>query len=268
MKAPKKRQSDDRNSHIASLALVTPGVRCRSCRCRGRRPSASSDGVPAASSTVDRRWSRRGSARWLPSRRLLGPGLDAPRVHAEQDSSRPGIRATRSRGTPRRSRGTAGRARGPAGSTTATACGCRGRRRARRGSPPQSSVAVAVAVPPAPAATAPRPVARRRHSVVVGAARRQPDQPALGVLGVLAVPQVVARLDLRDLGEVVLGRRRRDRPLERAAVPRVVDRDAAPRLACVYDHVHEEDRAPTSAMTNDADRLDVVQRCPSPCPAR
>ena len=45
---------------------------------------------------------------------------------------------------------------------------------------------------------------------------------ALLVLAVLLVPEVVAGVDLRDLREVVVRGRRRDRPLERAGVPRVV----------------------------------------------
>ena len=63
-----------------------------------------------------------------------------------------------------------------------------------------------------------------RSSIVAGAARGQLHQPALVVLGVLAVPELVAVRDDRDLGEVVLGRRRRRHPLERARVPRVVPR--------------------------------------------
>src|SRR5581483_5063434 len=51
------------------------------------------------------------------------------------------------------------------------------------------------------------------------AAGRDAHEAAVLVLGVLAVPEVVAGVDHRDLGEVVLGRRRRDGPLQGAGVP-------------------------------------------------
>ena len=52
------------------------------------------------------------------------------------------------------------------------------------------------------------------------------EPPAL-VLGVLAVPELVERMDLRDLVEVVDGRRRRRHPLERARIPRIVRSERA-----------------------------------------
>ena len=59
-------------------------------------------------------------------------------------------------------------------------------------------------------------------------------------LRVRDVPQRIARRHARDLGEVVLGRRRRDRPLERPRLPRIVARDRARRPAA--PEVPEADR--------------------------
>src|SRR5947207_700683 len=63
---------------------------------------------------------------------------------------------------------------------------------------------------------------RLELGLVDRAARREPDQAALVVLGVLAVPIVIDAGDDRDDREVVLGRRRGNAPLERATVPRIV----------------------------------------------
>ena len=57
--------------------------------------------------------------------------------------------------------------------------------------------------------------------------RRDLDRVEVHALGVLHRPPGVARVDRRDAREVVDRRRRRDRPLERGAVPRVVRRDLA-----------------------------------------
>jgi hypothetical protein len=76
---------------------------------------------------------------------------------------------------------------------------------------------------------------------------REPDEAAVGVFGVLAMPPVVAGLDAGDLGEVVLGRWRWDRPLERAAVSRVVAGDLASLGRT--DRVHEEHRTGRRSRT-------------------
>ena len=50
-----------------------------------------------------------------------------------------------------------------------------------------------------------------------------------------AVPDRVAALDDRDVLEVVGGRRRTHRPLERVGAPRVVARDRALCTSCIDD---------------------------------
>ena len=69
--------------------------------------------------------------------------------------------------------------------------------------------------------------------------------------------------DLGDLGEVVLGRRRRDRPLERAAVPRVVAGAARPAslLTITFTRNTSTEKAMMNAPTV-AIRFSVSQ--PSP----
>ena len=89
-----------------------------------------------------------------------------------------------------------------------------------------------------------RPVRRRRHVDAVrldadrgcGRHRRratggQLHQPALVVLGVLAVPELVAVRDDRDLREVVLGRRRRGRSTRASARPTGRRPHSSPRRA-------------------------------------
>ena len=151
MNAPKNRHSDDRNSHIASLALVMP-VLVSACPC---------DDVRAVGVVVG----RSARARSAPSSVLRRAGLERPGVHAEQqhDHARdrePQVLEHRGVAEDRQAE-----REDRAGSTTATAGGC------CAGS-----------------------CRSRRAGAVVGAAGGQLHQPALLVLGVLAVPEVVAGL--------------------------------------------------------------------------
>ena len=84
MNAPKNRQSDDRNSHIASLALATPvWVACGSC-------AASSCPCPPGPARAVAGVCSIGGHQLL-----LRPGLEAPGVHAEQQQQEARDRATR-----------------------------------------------------------------------------------------------------------------------------------------------------------------------------
>src|SRR3990172_10958257 len=56
----------------------------------------------------------------------------------------------------------------------------------------------------------------------IGAARDHGDRPSGLVLGVLLVPELVAGMDLRYLSKVVVRNRRRERPLQRPRIPRVI----------------------------------------------
>ena len=84
MNAPKNRQSDDRNSHIASLALVTPVWRVVRGSWRGVA------GRLGGSRSASR--GRRDRC-CVASHQCLRPcsGLEAPREHAEQEQHEPGI---------------------------------------------------------------------------------------------------------------------------------------------------------------------------------
>ncbi len=78
---------------------------------------------------------------------------------------------------------------------------------------------------------------RRR---LVGPAGRDAHQATVLVLGVLAVPEVVAAMDHRDLGEVVFRRRVRDRPLQGAGVPGVCGDRSGDRI--VFRDVDDEEQ--------------------------
>ena len=212
MKAPKNRQSDDEEQPHRQLGVGDPGVAgVRVVRgvVTGRRRAPSSVGVGGL---LDR--GHQASSSTL--------GLEAPGEDAEQQQHQARDQPAdlvEHRGV---AEARAARPRARAGSTTVTACGCRARRRARR-RPPACAAASAPRRRCVVAVAADAPTSRRRSRR--SSAPTAADQTPVGVLGVLAVPPVVAGLDHRDLGEVVRGRRRRDRPLERAGVPRVVAGD-------------------------------------------
>ena len=84
MKAPKNRQSDERNSHIASLALVTPVGVGRGRRGRAAGTAGSSLGVCSTVASIG--VVQRPACGHAPLQSSGScPGLEAPGEHAEQE---------------------------------------------------------------------------------------------------------------------------------------------------------------------------------------
>src|SRR5680860_250269 len=191
MSAPKSRHSDDRNSQMASLALLKP--------------------VPVPWSSCPPCWPGLvATCSISTSSRLLARGLEGPGVHPEQQD------------------GDAHGAEQPAVEHNAVGedrhAGRHDEREVRRRRHVDAMAFVSASMVTggddiAAVATVTFERGHRPTLVcagaggLVGAATREPNGPPVLVLGVLAVPILVASLDVRDLLEVVLrGRIRRDAP--------------------------------------------------------